>query len=476
MLKWSLTAAPSDRFSAGRRLRMVYREEAEMKSRTKIALVFGFGTLLIVIGFLAITSFWGAERIYRDVSAIHDTYRSDSALLDDIHTDVYIAAILTRDYLMDPQTTTAVQYQNDLLARRTSMEKHLADLALMMVPEGSLALERLRREVDVYWNLLDPIFEWDPAQKATIGYNFLQQQVIPRRKAVLSLTNEIDLLNAVNLRKEQQKINESQREFRRYVVGMSALALASALLVAGVSFMQIYRLEKRSEEERQRTEHAEQELRFLSQKLVQAQEVERKSISRELHDEIGQMLTGLKLEIRNLEELRTSPGTGFQEHLAEARNLAERTLRAVRNLAMGLRPSMLDDLGLAPALQWQVREFSRLNGIPATAEIDGDLDKLPEEVCTCVYRVVQESLTNCARHAQAKNVHVTLHGSRSRIIMTVQDDGIGFDPSSAPSRGLGLIGMEERVRELRGKMAISSLPNRGTLLEISIPMMQEGAQ
>ena len=447
-----------------------------MKSRTKIALVFGFGTLLIVIGFLALTAFWGAERIYRDVSAIHDSYRSGSALLDDIHTDVYIAAILTRDYLMDPQATTAVQYQNDLLARRASMEKHLADLALMMGPEGRLALERLRREVNAYWNLLDPIFEWDPDQKAAIGYRFLQQQVIPRRKAVLSLTNEIDVLNAVNLRKEQQKINESQREFRRYVVGMSALALASALLVAGVSFFQISRLEKRSAEERQRIEHAEQELRLLSQKLVQAQEEERKSISRELHDEIGQMLTGLRLEIRNLEELRTSPGPAFQEHLAEARNLAEKTLRGVRNLAMGLRPSMLDDLGLAPALQWQVREFSRLNGIPATAEIDGDLDKLPEEVCTCVYRVVQESLTNCARHAQAKKVHVTLHGSRSGIIVTVQDDGVGFDTSSAPSRGLGLIGMEERVRELRGKMAISSQPNRGTLLEISIPMMREGLQ
>ncbi len=455
---------------------MMDHEEAEMRSRTKIALVFGFGTLLVLIGFLAITSFWRAERIYRDVSTIHDTQRSGSALLDDIHTDVYIAAILTRDYLMDPQATTAVQYRNDLLARRASMEKHLADLALIVVPEGRLALERLRREVNVYWSLLNPIFEWDPDQKAAIGYQFLQQQVIPRRRAVLSLTNEIDVLNAVNLQKARQKISESQGEFRRYVVGMSALALSLALLVAGVSFFQISRLEKRSEEERQRIQHAEQELRFLSQKLVQAQEEERKSISRELHDEIGQMLTGLRLEIRNLEELRTSPGPAFQEHLAEARNLAERTLRAVRNLAMGLRPSMLDDLGLAPALQWQVREFSRLNGIPATAEIDGDLHKLPEEVCTCVYRVVQESLTNCARHAQAKNVHVTLHGSRSRIVMTVKDDGIGFDSSGAPSRGLGLIGMEERVRELRGKMAISSLPNRGTLLEISIPMMQEGAQ
>jgi signal transduction histidine kinase len=455
---------------------MECREGVEMKSRTRIALIFGFGTLLILIGFLSLTAFWRAERIYRDVSAIHNTYRSGSALLDSIHIDIYMAAVFTRDYLMDPQATTAVQYQNDLLAIRAAMEKHLNDLTLATGPEGRLALERLRREANAYWDLLHPIFAWNPDQKAATGYQFLQQKVIPRRKAVLSLTNEIDVLNAVNLRREQQKISESQAEFRGYVIAMSALTLVSALLVAAVSFVQISRLEKRSEEERRRIERAEQELRFLSTKLVQTQEEERKSISRELHDEIGQMVTGLRLELRNLEELRTASGPAFQEHLAEAKQLAEKTLRAVRNLAMGLRPSMLDDLGLAPALQWQVREFSRLNGIPATAEVDGDLDGLPEEVSTCVYRVVQESLTNCARHAQAKNVRVTLHGSRRRIIMTVQDDGIGFDSSSSLSRGLGLIGMEERVRELKGKMAIRSQPKQGTILEVSIPMLPEELQ
>ena len=221
-----------------------------MKSRTKIALAFGFGTLLIVIGFLALTAFLRAGRIYREVSAIHDTFRAGAALLDDIHIDVYTAAILTRDYLMDPQAATAVQYRNDLVAKQASMEKHLADLALIMGPEDRPALERLQREVAVYWSLRDPIFELNPDQKAAIGYQFLQQQTMPQRKAVLLLANEIDVLNSVNLRKEEQKINESQREFRRYVVGMSALALVSALLVAGVSFFQISRLEKRSEEER----------------------------------------------------------------------------------------------------------------------------------------------------------------------------------------------------------------------------------
>ena len=129
------------------------------------------------------------------------------------------------------------------------------------------------------------------------------------------------------------------------------------MLSAGISFTHITRLERRSEQERRRIELAEHELRLLSQKLVQAQEEERRSISRELHDEIGQMLTGLRLELRNLEELHLASSPDFAAHLAETKELAEKVMRAVRDLAMGLRPSMLDDLGLAPALQWQAREY-----------------------------------------------------------------------------------------------------------------------
>jgi signal transduction histidine kinase len=213
-------------------------------------------------------------------------------------------------------------------------------------------------------------------------------------------------------------------------------------------------------------------MRLLSQKLVQAQEEERRSISRELHDEIGQMLTGLRLELRNLEAFCIAPSPDFQRQYAEIKDLAERTMRAVRDLAMGLRPSMLDDLGLGPALQWQAREYSRHNGIPATVAMDGDLDDLPEDVRTCVYRVVQESLTNCARHAQAENVRITVHGGKNDIAVTIQDDGVGFDSSGAIHRGIGLIGMEERVRELGGKVAVMSQPNKGTVVELVLPLAE----
>jgi signal transduction histidine kinase len=443
-----------------------------MKS-PRLILLLGFGTLLILIGLLALSAFWRAERIYSEVSSIHESYRKSASILDDIYTDVYRAAVLIRDFLIDPQIAAGGQYRNDLLSVRSSMENRLVELGPFT--EDKNALDRLRHEIDAYWDSTEPVFDWTPQQKAELGFRFLRQQVLPRREAVILMTREINSLNADSLANVTQKMNQNQDTFRRQLGGMSGAVLLLGLLIASVSFFYISRLERRSEEERRRIEHAEQEMRLLSQKLVRAQEEERRSISRELHDEIGQMLTGLRLELRNLEEFHMAPGADFQKNLAEIKDLAEKTMRAVRDLAMGLRPSMLDDLGLGPALQWQAREYSRHNGIPATVDIDGDLDNLSEDVLTCVYRVVQESLTNCARHAQAKNVRITVHGSKSGIAVTIQDDGVGFDSGSAISRGIGLIGMKERVRELGGTVALMSQPNKGTIVELALPLGRKQA-
>jgi signal transduction histidine kinase len=444
-----------------------------MRLQTRFVILLAFGALLILIGALALNTFRRAERIYTDVSTIHDTYRKGVAIMDGIQSDLYVAGLLIRDFLMDPQDSAVEQYPRELLGLRASMETHLSDLLPYIGADDSAMYIRLRQAVASYWTTIDPVFEWTPGQRAQGGYRFLQRQVIPLRKDVIDLTQEIASLNAASLQNARQEITRSQQEFRRYMSILFLIALSLALLIAGTSAYHISRLERRSEQERRRIEKAERELRSLSQKLVQAQEEERKSISRELHDEVGQMLTGLRLEIRNLEELRMAPGPDFRNHAAETKELAERALRAVRNLAMGLRPSMLDDLGLGPALEWQAREFSRRNGIPATVKIDGNLAGLPDIMRTCIYRVVQESLTNCARHSKAKTVHINLHGDSDRITISVQDDGIGFDSTLPSSRGLGLIGMGERVRELGGTMFIMSEPGQGSLLDISIPLPME---
>jgi signal transduction histidine kinase len=243
------------------------------------------------------------------------------------------------------------------------------------------------------------------------------------------------------------------------------------LLVALVSAARVAFLERRSEEQRGRAESAEEELRRLSRNLVRTQEEERSSLSRELHDAVGQMLSAMTMELGNLEAVITSPDK-LRARLDEARSLNAETLREVRALAMGLRPTMLDELGLGPALRWQGREFSRRSNVPVTVQIDGDLDGLPETHRTCIYRIVQETLTNCARHSQAKGIRISIYGRHDWVKLSIQDDGVGFDPGGATSRGLGLIGIQERVREMQGKVTIISEPGKGTIVEVEVPVGQ----
>src|SRR5436305_95683 len=129
---------------------------------------------------------------------------------------------------------------------------------------------------------------------------------------------------------------------------------------------------------------------------------------------------------------------------------------------MGLRPSMLDDLGLGPALQWQAREFTSRSGTQVKLDLEGDLSELPEEHRTCFYRIVQEALTNCARHSQATRIHIRLNGDQERISLTLDDDGSGFDRKKQTKPSLGLIGMEERARDLGGTLTLRSTPGKGT--------------
>jgi signal transduction histidine kinase len=217
------------------------------------------------------------------------------------------------------------------------------------------------------------------------------------------------------------------------------------------------------------------ELKRLSQHVVKAQEAERRNISRELHDEVGQMLTGLRMELANLDVPAIQQNTADYQRLQEAKRLTERTLQCVRNLSMLLRPSMLDDLGLSPALRWQAKEFSRRSQIPVNITIEGDVDTVPDDVRTCVYRVVQEALTNVARHAHAHRIalRVTRHGDH--IGVSIEDDGLGFDASTAPKlSGIGLVGLKERVSELAGTTQIVSGPGKGTHISVRLPVPAEG--
>jgi two-component system sensor histidine kinase UhpB len=216
-------------------------------------------------------------------------------------------------------------------------------------------------------------------------------------------------------------------------------------------------------------------LRALSSQVITAQEEERKRISRELHDETAQALTSLLVRLRLLQGARDLEEV--KVGAAELRELTARTLEEVRKLAVELRPTTLDHLGLVAALEWYSREYAERLDAAVDFRTEGLAGRLHPEVELVIYRVVQESLTNIARHARASRVEIDLLFRDDAVEVEVRDNGIGFDVGEATStreRGLGLFGMRERVELIGGTFSIESRPGEGTCIAVRVPVTSWG--
>jgi len=181
------------------------------------------------------------------------------------------------------------------------------------------------------------------------------------------------------------------------------------------------------------------------------------------------------VELRNLSlGLSTRSAGQLYTHVETIKGLVENTVRTVRNMSLLLRPSMLDDLGLIPALKWQARETSKRTKMDVGVSAELDSDNLPDEYKTCIYRVVQEALHNCARHSEASSVRIRFAQRADRVTLMVQDDGRGFESRNV--KGLGLLGINERVARLGGKCEIQSKPGMGTTIAVELPFTPDNTE
>ncbi|MGB9629973.1 MAG: ATP-binding protein, partial [Thermodesulfobacteriota bacterium] len=215
------------------------------------------------------------------------------------------------------------------------------------------------------------------------------------------------------------------------------------------------------------------ERRYLSQ-IIEAQENERKRISRELHDEIGQALTAIKFNLDMIDKDLPQTLSNLRGRLGETKTLSNQTLSAMRRLSMDLRPTMLDDFGLIPTLRWYIQNFSNRLNIFSHFEARDIEEKLPSQIETALYRIIQEALNNVAKHSEASRVEISIEKRDSVIHAYITDNGKGFDlekvlQPESPERGFGLIGMKERVSLLGGKIDIQSKLGMGTQIHIEIP-------
>jgi PAS domain S-box-containing protein len=227
---------------------------------------------------------------------------------------------------------------------------------------------------------------------------------------------------------------------------------------------------KKTEEERRRTG---ERLRTLSQQLMEAQESERRHLARELHDEIGQALTMVKINLQTIQS--ASDPALIAQRTEESIGIIEQTLQQVRNLSLDLRPSLLDDLGLIAALRWYLDRQAKGSGFVLHFSADSLDKRLPADIETACFRIVQEAITNIVKYSQAKEVHVDLRQGDKIMELTIRDTGIGFNVKSAQARAaeggrLGLLSMAERVSLVGGTFNIQSEPGKGTEIRACLPV------
>jgi signal transduction histidine kinase len=303
---------------------------------------------------------------------------------------------------------------------------------------------------------------------------FLQREIVPRRGELYNVLRDLSTADQQRLQNSEGEFAGARRLAGERLLTMLVLTVFLACLVARLSLRHAENLERKADQHFAEVEQAKQELQQLSARLLEIEEEGRRKLSRELHDEIGQSLALLQIEISRAQTSLNGSSPGLRTHLDRARELAERTVQTIRNITGLLRPTLLDDLGLVPALQFQLEDFLRRSGIQCEFVEDAVADQLPDSVKTCVYRVVQEALHNCEKHSGARKVRVTVRQLPECLVTEIEDDGRGFEPGMKRGTGLGLLGIRERAANAGGTLVIDSGPGRGARIALRIPLQAIG--
>jgi signal transduction histidine kinase len=443
---------------------------AFINSRT--ILLIGFGGLLMLMAYTGFDAVRNLARIRSSNDSIQREFLARNKVLDRIRSDIYLSGTYLRDYLLEPNGALAEKHRASLEHTRLEMDDLLARYTTLIRNDELPPVATLERELASYWRAADPAMHWNAEERRDRGYSFLRDEVLPRRVNMLALADRVDAVNEEQLTEGGMRVSSLFAGFRERLAVTIGVTFGLGFLLAAFSFYRVLRLERQAAERYEELARAQEELKELSSRIVETQENERRALSRELHDEVGQTLSALMVGLSNLNATLPSPPSGeLKNNLDMIRGLAATSVSVVRNISLALRPSMLDDLGLLPALQWQAREVSRQTGMRVAVAVEETLDELPEANKTCVYRVVQEALRNCARHSNAQNVRITVGRDTGWLKLSIQDDGRGFRVTT--EKGLGLLGMQERVASLGGDFQVTSEPGGGAMIVVNLPLLYE---
>lgn len=436
--------------------------------------------VLFLLGFAGIFLVWlmSAYLLVRRMSeadnrgvAMRSRFLHNEQLLSTVRAQTLLSSVYLRDALLDTTRTSVASYQSRLDQIRQEIERALGEYVPRVASEMErLKWQQLQTEIGQYWTSMLPVLALERPRTAIEARVVVRDELIPKRETITRISDAIQAMNEHAFAQEQADLAVLRQGMRRRVWQTSTIGVLLGLAIALLATRYAGRLESRIRDQHQYELQQKQQLARLSSQLMQAQEEERRRIARELHDEIGQALTAMKLELSIA--ARSAPAS-VAGPLQEARVITDRTLQSVRDLSQLLHPSMLDDLGLPDTATWYLRGFSRRTGITSELVVERLDRRLAPELESCTYRIIQEALTNVARHAEASRCRVEIAHVQASLQIRIADNGKGFDPAVAsrpPARGFGLVSVRERVARLGGTLSVESKVGAGTRLLVDLPV------
>lgn len=441
-------------------------------ARIRTALFLGFGLLLalwIVAGYSVARSL---TEVRARLTGVNIRFTAREQQLFTLRVGMLLGSVYLRDALLDTTPGSEEHYRTLLQHAHQAFSGILTErVAQATSAESQKNWTRLRDEMEGYWGNLLEVLSWDSRQRVKEGPAYLRRQVIPKRDLVMRISEQIQDFNRLAHQEQRAEVEELYRSLQERLWGTIGLGVLLSLGIALGVIRYAGNLERIIREQHLEAVDNKLALQRLSASLVRAQEEERRVISRELHDEIGQALTAVKLNLASVERGGREEAPPL-DLIKEARAIADRTLNAVRDLSQTLHPAMLDQLGLADTLKWYLRGFSRRTSVRAELVQHDCEGRLAPEVEVAAYRIIQEGLTNVARHAQATRCSVTLRRLPESVVVTIEDDGVGFEANQREyGQGLGLIGIQERASELGGSLRLETGLGKGTRLWVEFPAL-----
>lgn len=429
-------------------------------------LLLAFGGLLALMLVAGVSALFSLRQLHKVEQQVTSRFLSRTQALSEVVISVHIYDDELAEFLLDDQAVE-LREAGTIAERAAKVHFALKRYPSDGGPRERQLLHEIEDSLSQQESISSAMLSLTPGDRKTRSPKFIHEQLLPRSLSILQVSQQIASLNGEELAKSNQDLLTRFTSLQSKLTYMLVAALGAGLLLSLLGSLYVLHLERQGRERYLALADSRLELEKLSARLLDIQEQERRSIARELHDEVGQALEALLVDLGRLSKLVPTNEQAMRERIASLKSIAENSVKTVRDIALLLRPSMLDDLGLIPALEWQAREVSRRGEMEVEVHSEMLSEQLPDEIKICVYRLVQEALNNAAAHASAKHARVSVKAGPERLEVEITDEGQGFD--SQRVRGMGLLGMEERVKRLGGKLKIESRAGHGTRIVAELP-------